>query len=279
MTGRACTDSRYRCALRALYLGKNPPALPGPVEEHLALCASCRALAQTLSAADRTLGAACGAPVDVSAFERELGWHDLATRLRIRPVATRPALRPVAVQAAAALAAVVLVVWVVLGLPGTPLREKATGPAARGAAPAPWVEMLCIGEGGRVRPAGKPDGSLACRVDETLGFGYVNPAGAFQGLSMFAVGPRGGIHWYLPDPAEPGGLAIGPAARPEPVPRTVRLSVNHRPGKYTLAIVFSDRPLRLQELEPLAKNLASGEHRPRGWVIVTRTFRVEESAP
>ena len=279
MTERTCTDSRYRRALRALYLGKKPPALPGPVEEHLATCASCRALARTLSAADRTMGAACGAPVDVSAFERELGWHDLAIRLCIRPVVTRPALRPVAVQAAAALAAAVLVVWVVLGSPGTPLREGATGPAARGGALAPWVEMLCIGEAGRVRPARLPNGSLACRVDETLGFGYVNPAGAFRGLSVFAAGPRGEIHWYLPNPAEPRGMSIGPAARPEALPRTVRLAVNHRPGEYELAMVFSPRPLRLQELEPLAKKMLSGEYRPRGWVIVTRTFQVEESEP
>ncbi len=258
-----CKDRRFGRALQDLFEGRSrtPMPLPYSLADHLKSCPACRILARTLASADRMLGEQCGAPAGVSPFEIDLAWQAVATRLKISGKSSRrwfipssflrgrrfARLLPVAVGLA-----LVLVVGMFIAT------RRTGGFAARGAAAAPDLQLVCIPPGDKAapRPARTDDGPAACRIDETLGFAYLNPTGRFGGLALYAVDGEDNVLWYAPNPAEPGGLTLETATRPRALDRTVRLAVNHHPGRYTLVAAFTRRPIELDKLDKLAVDLA-----------------------
>lgn len=261
-----CKDRRFGRALQDLFAGRRPARLPISLPDHLAGCPACRTLARTLASADRLLGEECGAPEGVSPFEIELAWQALSSNLKI---SRRRSRRFVARLLPAALGLVLVLVAGIF----VATRHDNGGFAARGAAAAPDLLVVCIPPGAKPapRPAGAGAGPAACRIDETLGFAYLNPGGRFGGLALYAVDDSDHVLWYAPNPVEPGGLAVEAAARPRALKRTVRLAVNHRPGRYTLVAAFTPAPISLAGLgKKLALDLARDRRSLPGARIIRR---------
>ncbi|HUU01525.1 MAG TPA: hypothetical protein VM425_08810 [Myxococcota bacterium] len=271
-----CKNRRFGRALQDLFEGRVPPPLPMSLSDHLKSCPACRTQARTLASADRLLGEECGAPVCVSPFEIDLAWQAVAARLNIAERQSRRWFVPSSILRGRRLlrllpAAIGLALVLVVGAAFI-ATHKTSGFAARGAAAPPDLRLVCIPAGDKSAPrsARAGDGPASCSIDETLGFAYLNPEGRFGGLLLYAVDSKDNILWYAPNPAQPAGISIEPAARPRALPRTVRLAVNHHPGRYTLVAAFTRRPLDLAGLDKLAVDLARGRRHLPGAQVIRR---------
>jgi hypothetical protein len=276
----ACKDKRFRKVVRDLFLGRqvSTPAGTGSLDDHLATCASCQSLFQTLASADRALGEGCGAPDVISPMEIDMAWHGLHEKLSLPPSGRGMRLWHWLIPASAAgFAAILLLV-----LTPWKITDREAGEyVARGAKAPPSVECVCIPAGGtgKARPARRSAALDACRIDENLGFTYLNPGGRYSGLALYAVGPDDQVLWYLPNPAEPEGFRPGEADRPRALPRTIRISVNHREGDYRLVAIFMPEPLDFPSIRDIAPSVASGRNAPIGSYTIRRTLRVEGEKP
>ncbi|MBN2495855.1 MAG: hypothetical protein JXR96_14790 [Deltaproteobacteria bacterium] len=253
---RTSDHRRYQRALRALFLGRPLPSLSGSLQEHLASCASCRALYAQLVEAERDLGQACGVETDFTPLESRVAWDRISRDLGLPAPKSSGSQRFIRFALAAAVGGLLLL-GAALIIPGDPLVDE--GWQARGVEAAASVDLVCIGspEGRPIRPAGTIPGRFVCRIDETLGFTYLNPGGRFSALAVWACDSSGECLWYLPDPAEPGSVSIEPAERPRALERTVRLHVNHRPGRYQLKVLFSRTPLDFEQIQRIAAGRGS----------------------
>lgn len=292
MTADGCRNQSYARAIRNIFLARKPPHLPGPLQDHLKTCPSCKKLYRALALADRMLGEGCGAPGDISPLEADLTWRLLAEELKLAPDRSANRLARFAWQAGAVILALVVggvLLWSLLRAPAG--EDQAL--VARGDGAGPSVQTVCIPPpGSETRsvsvPSDETDGARlarsgagldVCRIDDTLGFTYLNPGGRYGGLALFAVDQSDRILWYLPNPADPGGFQIEKADRPRAVTRTVRLAVNHRPGTYALTAVFTPEPLDLGQWEKLALPLARGERTIKDVHVVRWTLEVRGETP
>jgi hypothetical protein len=129
------------------------------------------------------------------------------------------------------------------------------------------IELVC---GQPVRSAA----TRGCTSDETLGFsvrlgaeGLSPEAASVVGraplhVSAFGIAEDGSPLYYLPTPDLPAPdetatttVALG--APWQPLPFSVRLSVNHRPGRVRVFVLASERPAELADIEGFAAALAT----------------------
>jgi len=273
---RKCPHKIYSRAIHNLFLGKPVPRLPVPLHDHLKTCAACRATFSTLAMADRTLGESCGVTCDVSPLEIDMLFNTLADKLDLPP----PARGVGPMRYLLPIGTAVLVVLIGLFIGWQLIGNQSDGKeymATRGQELHPSVQIMCIttDEQATVRPARSPSGSDVCRLDETLGFSYLNPGGDFDWLSLFAIGDEDEVLWYLPNPVEPEAFRITKSNRHRAIPRTVRLSVNHRPGKYILVVLFSRQPFSFGELKEKTVEIARGNRQIPGTYMNRRTLRID----
>jgi hypothetical protein len=139
-------------------------------------------------------------------------------------------------------------------------------------------ELVARGDARFARPlalelvCGQPVRSAAtrgCSLDETLGFSVrlgaetLTPelesalARAPLSVSTFGLAEDGSVLYYLPTPDEPAGTRLTLGAPWQPLPFSVRLAVNHAPGRVRVFALASDRPASVADVDRLAAALAS----------------------
>jgi len=158
--------------------------------------------------------------------------------------------------------------WIaVLLLPASLWTTQAPGEfRARGSvATGVGVRMLCVGAASSGKnwiraafPAGGGSvgsASAACKAGDMAQFTYTNEASdgkaMYEYLFLFGVGEDQQPLWYYPSPEEDRSLRIqtGRDAVNVPLPGSIRLSVNHRPGAVHVCGFFTERPLSIAEVE------------------------------
>lgn len=82
-----------------------------------------------------------------------------------------------------------------------------------------------------------------CGIGDELKLAYVAPDSALRYGYFFGVSEAGKVLWYGPSPATPDPITLKHTATPSPAGETVRLAVNHSPGKVTLVGVFTEEKL------------------------------------
>lgn len=138
-------------------------------------------------------------------------------------------------------------------------------------------ELVARGEDRFARPlalelmCGQPVRAAAthgCTLDETLGFsirlgaeGLTSDTASALGrgpmhVSAFGLAEDGALLYYLPTPDEPARTRVSLGAPWQPLPFSVRLAVNHAPGRVRVFALASDRPAELADVERLAAALA-----------------------
>ncbi|MFP4600012.1 MAG: hypothetical protein ACLFVJ_17275 [Persicimonas sp.] len=130
--------------------------------------------------------------------------------------------------------------------------RSATNANANGPVEQPELELFCAqrtSEG--VNFTGKEDaplGLISCPLDAELKLAYRNTATQLRYAAFFGVDQTGKIYWYGPTPSDGAPLEIEPSATVEPVGESIRLAVNHRPGRIRVVGVFASDPIRFSEL-------------------------------
>lgn len=124
------------------------------------------------------------------------------------------------------------------------------------------LELMC---GQPVRAAA----TRGCALDETLGFSIrlgaedLSPdtASALDRaplhVSAFGLAEDGSVLYYLPTPDEPASTRVSLGAPWQPLPFSVRLAVNHAPGRVRVFALASERPAEVADIERFAAALAS----------------------
>lgn len=82
-----------------------------------------------------------------------------------------------------------------------------------------------------------------CGLEDELKLAYVAPDSALRYGYFFGVSEAGKVLWYGPSPVTPNPITLKHTATPSPAGETVRLAVNHSPGKVTLVGVFTEEKL------------------------------------
>ncbi len=93
-----------------------------------------------------------------------------------------------------------------------------------------------------------PFGLISCPLDAELKLAYRNTATQLRYAAFFGVDQTGKIYWYGPTPSDGAPLAIKHSATVEPVGESIRLAVNHRPGRVRVVGLFASDPIRFSEL-------------------------------
>lgn len=258
MTTARRLERKYRKAIEALFLKQMPPKLPGSLREHLKVCQACRQLYSSLAFADRQMGESCGIDAVISPFEEELIWKNVSDQLIGQSAAKkrRPGLAPYWLPATALVFSLLLgafLLWRVK--PGNNLDES--GFANRGEAAKADLRIHCISSDGEsaVAQPEQPGAHTKCRLQQFLGFSFLNPQGQYQGLALFAVDAEGNILPYLPSPSRPEAAPLPGAQVPKALDRTIRLAVNHQVGDYSVVAVFLPYPVNYDQLLRLARAL------------------------
>lgn len=141
----------------------------------------------------------------------------------------------------------------------------------------PSDELIARGQDRFARPlalelmCGQPVRAAAthgCSLDETLGFSIrlgaeglpSNTASSLARaplhVSAFALAEDGSQLYYLPTPDDPANVRVSLGAPWQPLPFSVRLAVNHAPGRVRVFALASDRPAEVADIERLAAALA-----------------------
>jgi hypothetical protein len=127
----------------------------------------------------------------------------------------------------------------------------------------PLALDLACGEPVRAAP------QRGCRLDELLGFSLrlgdeaLAPeqaaalAQAPLHLSVFGIAASGELLYYTPTPIEPAQATLRLGGSWQPLPLSVRLAVNHAPGRVRVFALASDRPAELADVERWAAALRS----------------------
>lgn len=124
------------------------------------------------------------------------------------------------------------------------------------------MELMC---GQPVRSAA----TRGCSIDEALGFSVrlgaetLAPEAASAigraplHVSVFALAEDGSPLYYLPTPDEAATTTVALGAPWQPLPFSVRLSVNHAPGRVRVFALASERPPEVADIDRLAAALAT----------------------
>lgn len=124
------------------------------------------------------------------------------------------------------------------------------------------LELVC---GQPVRAAA----TKGCKLDETLGFSIrlgaedLTPEAASAlgraplHVSLFGLAEDNLVLYYLPTPDEPASTRVSLGAPWQPLPFSVRLAVNHAPGRVRVFALASERPAKPADVERFAAALAS----------------------
>jgi len=252
------------------------PGDPDPdLRRHLASCPECRNEFTVLALADRALERCLGGAGEFSRFESDLAWNVIRAESGTNPLARRAALRTARNFLAAAATIAIFAVATAIGFW---FSRSDDGFTARGSAPAPSIQAYCIraGEPVEVRPAERPDGSLACAIGEALGFVALNPRAGVSNLALFSLPPKGEPLWYVPNPVQTAPWRIEPSGRPAPISRIIRLAINHRPGRYRLMAIFSGESFDFERTRETARALQEGRPAPAHSIVIEKTLVVEE---
>jgi hypothetical protein len=147
-----------------------------------------------------------------------------------------------------------------------------------GELPAASDELVARGDDRFARPlalelmCGQPVRAAAtrgCTIDETLGFSIrlgaegLSPDNASAlgraplHVSAFGLAEDGDVLYYLPTPDEPASTRVSLGAPWQPLPFSVRLAVNHAPGRVRVFALASERPAEVADVERFATELAS----------------------
>lgn len=162
-----------------------------------------------------------------------------------------------------AIATAALLWWIGGGDPRDPAIAPEPELASRGAdqhARPLALEPVC---GEPPRPARE----RGCRLDELLGFSVRlgveqldheaarTLAAASLHLSVFGVGDDGEVRYYLPTPADAITPELGVESRWRPVPLSIRIDVNHAPGRVRVFALASDVAPTVADIDRLAAAL------------------------
>jgi hypothetical protein len=252
------------------------------LKSHMALCASCQQRYNKIVLAGRLLEGGPEALTIPSEGELARVREEVLGRVRLVPDATLE--RRSLVRWVGALAAVGVVLAIALPLTlrhgaAPPARgsrgtraevgEKALGaqehlPELQARGPAlsdgerpsrVGVRAFCVrqkagGSSGIVglSPAGETRSAGTCGTGDVMKFAYTN-GGPCRHLFLFGVDEKMEIKWYEPHPPQTSSVAVRGKAVDEPLPRAVRLSVNHTPGDLRVFAVFSMRPITTAEVQ------------------------------
>ena len=123
----------------------------------------------------------------------------------------------------------------------------------------PKLEVFCAhktAEGVSFRGAkDAPFGLLKCPVDAEIKLAYANPSPQLHYAAFFGVDHTGTLYWYGPTPADVGAVAVSTTSALRPVGQSIRLQVNHRPGKMRVFGLFAVEPIDFARLRRLVDNL------------------------
>lgn len=110
------------------------------------------------------------------------------------------------------------------------------------------------------RPEDFEFGVLQCPIDHGhLKLAYTNPYPDLKHMAVFGADAAGNILWYLPNPARTQTVAIDVHEQLQPIGQTIRLNINHKPGKVRVHALFSKQPIDYHHLkaniEPIDTNI------------------------
>jgi hypothetical protein len=271
MHEQRCT-SRYPALMDRLLLGDLPPRKMRKLSGHLAGCAACQQRYNRVVLACRLLEGGPRALTVPSEGELRRVGDEVLRRARLVPD-TAPSRRGLwRWIAAGATAAVALAIAAPLALhhsrPASravggrsgPTQEFSTELQPRGgsgaAAPSVGLRAFCIRKVDGLpqvtglAPAlpGEAGPLTACRLDDVLKFAYTNRSD-LGFLFILGVDDKYRIKWYEPHPPQRASVAARRDAVDEPLPRAVRLAVNHQGGQLRLFALFSAQPLSASAVE------------------------------
>ncbi len=143
--------------------------------------------------------------------------------------------------------------------PGEFQARSAASAAAHGPFAQPKLEVFCArksAEGVELQGAkDAPFGLLRCPQDAELKLAYANPSPRLRYAAFFGVDQHGSIYWYGPTPAETGAVEVAHTSELRPFGESIRLAVNHRPGKVRVFGLFSVEPIDFARLRHMIDGL------------------------
>ncbi len=269
---------KYEKYLQDLFLCTTPTSIPAGLSKHLRTCPTCRELFSSLALADRQLARECGVDTRFSAFESEVLWANLSQGLTLVPAQSgsggwwsRKSLAVSALLSIFFLTGSVFLFFIL----NSPAARQSKQAVARGGHLSPLVQLYCMGSAGR--PRLMKEHPARCSIDEALAFAYMNPDDKYSSVALFALDKDKNPLWYLPDPIHPSAVSIHRTTKPKALPKIVRLSVNHEPGRYFLYYIFTLKPLTFEELSRTVSVISNGGAPPTGSFLRKLELEVEES--
>ena len=153
----------------------------------------------------------------------------------------------------------------------------------------PDLELFCVRRAdGDVEFEGTTDvamGALECPMGAELKLAYRNPSKRLQYAAFFGIAADGSAYWYGPTPATPRPVEVRSTEKLVPFGETIRLNVNHSPGRVRVHAIFSTQPIGFDQL----RQRLSTRPRERLWeggdlsspenVATDRVFEVVDEAP
>jgi len=128
----------------------------------------------------------------------------------------------------------------------------------------PRVEIFCVHRrGGDIDfedASDTPGPELDCPVDAELKLAYDNPSARFEYAAFFGLDADGNRYWYGPSPAAEAPVSIEERTDTTvPIGETIRLDVNHSPGRVRIFGLFADRPVDYDQLATRLDQMPTGE--------------------
>lgn len=248
--------NRYVRWMDGLLLGERLGGRASELFEHLRGCDRCAARYDRVMSVARALRPPSDEP---SGEELATIGDSIAARTpRPRRRATLfQALAGAGMLVAAATAAVVLMV------PAPLPSDEEVQPRGRAATFDADLRAYCLRQQGDtvsvVAVSDAVHGDLRCAVTDAVQFAYRlrSPATAF--LAIVGTDEDGRLHPYQPRPPGDRAQAVFATDREQVLAGSVRLGVNHRPGKVRIVALFSASPLTLQQVEAALARASDGE--------------------
>jgi hypothetical protein len=131
-------------------------------------------------------------------------------------------------------------------------RARSAASASDSVYPEPDLEVFCARRDERgVRFAGSTDdslGVLTCPNDGEIKIAYRNHAPELGYVVFFGVDAEGTYYWYGPTPAAKEPVQAERSDDLVPHGESIRLEVNHRPGRLRIHAVFTTEPIDFDSL-------------------------------
>lgn len=102
-----------------------------------------------------------------------------------------------------------------------------------------------------------PFGLLSCPQDAELKLAYDNPSTKLRHAAFFGVSQKGSIYWYGPTPADMDAVEVVMTDALAPFGESIRLSVNHEPGKVRVIGLFAAEPVDFPALERVIEHVGA----------------------